>query len=49
MPIVILQYLYSLQIKGDSHKKKTKGATVVIYGERLELSVEANIGFFATV
>jgi hypothetical protein len=38
MPLVILQYLYSLQIKGDSNK--TKIIVVVIVNRRLVLLPE---------
>jgi hypothetical protein len=33
MPLVILQYLYSLQIKGDSNKKNS------VYEENIPLAV----------
>jgi hypothetical protein len=37
MPLVILQYLYSLQIKGDSNKKK------IIYGRFLVADIATDI------
>jgi hypothetical protein len=43
MPLVILQYLYSLQIKGDSQKNKNYIGSEVFYLVRLEATLRGTL------